>query len=408
MEGKKRVLVFIPEFPALTETFIEREISKLIERGNVDINVISLKKGRGRLSNNIKDNITYERLDIFTSISAFFTYLPKLGKLTRIFKELKDSGKGFLEKIYLFVKAIGYTKIFNQFDPDIIYAHFMSTPSTIAMISSRILDIPYCISAHAKDITVEAEYIDEKIKSAKFVTICNRNAYEYLLKVSSMEDSPNVYLIYHGVDFKTLKEQVPQFNVKKQVPLLLSIGRLVEKKGYKYLIEASKILKDRGFAHEIKIIAGGPLYQNTLMQIKKFKLEDRVEILGEGKGLPFIETAKYFRVADIFVFPSIETSSGDVDGVANVLLEAAAFKVPIIASDAGGTTEVVINNKTGLVVPQRDPEKLANAIQVLLQNKSLGYELAERAYTHVSNAFNLDENVEKIERLLLKWTLEFL
>ena len=91
-----------------------------------------------------------------------------------------------------------------------------------------------------------------------------------------------------------------------------------------------------------------------------------------------------------------------MDGVANVLLEAAAFKVPIVASDAGGTTEVVINNKTGLVVPQRDPEKLANAIQVLLQNKSLGYELAERAYTHVSNAFNLDENVEKIEKLLLK------
>jgi len=402
MEGKKRVLIFIPEFPALTETFIEREISKLVERGNVDVNVISLKKGRGRLSDNIKDRVTYRRLDIFTNISAFFIYLPKLSKLVQIFKELEDSGKGFLGKIYLFIKTIGYTKIFSQFNPDIIYAHFMATPSTVVMISSKLLGIPYCISAHAKDITVEAEYVDEKIGSAKFITICNKNAYEYLLNISSMENSSNVYLIYHGVDFKALKKQVPQFNVKKQVPLLLSIGRFVEKKGYKYLIEASKILKDRGFAHEIKIIAGGPMYQNTLMQIKKFKLEDRVEILGDGKGLPFTEAAKYFRVADIFVFPSIETSSGDVDGVANVLLEAAAFKVPIIASDAGGTTEVVINNKTGLVVPQRDSERLANAIQVLLQNKTLGQELAERSYTHVSNTFNLDENVEKIERLLLE------
>ena len=86
MEGKKRVLIFIPEFPALTETFIEREISKLVERGNVDVNVISLKKGRGRLSSNIKDKVTYKRLDTLTNISALFTYLPKLGELIQIFK----------------------------------------------------------------------------------------------------------------------------------------------------------------------------------------------------------------------------------------------------------------------------------------------------------------------------------
>lgn len=402
MEDRKKVLIFIPEFPALSETFIEREISKLVERGNVDVNVLSLKKGTGRLSNNIKDRVIYKRLDIFTSISALFTYLPKLGLLIQIFKGLKDSGKGFLGKMYLFLKATGYAKIFSQFKPDIIYAHFLATPSTIVMISSKILGISYCISAHAKDITVEAEYVDEKIKSAKFITICNKNAYEYLLRMSSTEDSSNVYLIYHGVDFKALEEQVPEFNVKKQVPLLLSIGRIVEKKGYTYLIEASKILKDRGFAHEVKIIGGGPFYQNILMQIKKFKVGDRVEVLGGRKGVPFTETAKYFRVADVYVFSGIETSSGDVDGVANVLLEAATFKVPIVASDAGGTTEVVINNKTGLVVPQRDPEKLADAIQVLLQNKSLGQKLAEGAHTHVFNTFNLNENVKKIEKLLLE------
>ena len=138
------------------------------------------------------------------SLSAFFTYLPKLGQIFNTFRQLKDNGKGILGKIYLFLKALGYTKIFSEYKPDLIFAHFMSTPSTIAMISSKILDVPLAISAHAKDITVEAEYVEEKIEAAKFIAICNKNAYDYLLRMSNINNPDNIHLIYHGVDFKKL------------------------------------------------------------------------------------------------------------------------------------------------------------------------------------------------------------
>lgn len=402
MEGKKRVLIFVPEFPRLTETFIEREISKLVERNVVEVTVVALKKGKGKVSDNLVDKVHYRKLTIPICLSAAFAYLPKIGKIIKVFKELKDTGKGFVGKFYTFLKALAYTKIFSEYNPDLLFAHFMATPSTIAMLSAKILDIPFAISAHAKDITVEAEYVDEKIKFAKFITICNKNAYEYLLRMSNVDDSNNVFLIYHGVDFKKLLQSVPAIDVKKEVPVLLTIGRFVEKKGYKYLIEASKILRDRKIAHEIKIIAGGPLYNNILMQIKKYKLEDKIEILGDGEGLPFSEASKYYRVADAYVFPSIETSSGDMDGVANVLFEAAAFKLPVVATDSGGTTEVIKNNETGVVVPQRDPEKLADGIQVVLQDKEFAKRIGENAYNYVLQRFNLDENIKKLEGLLLK------
>ena len=402
MEGKKRVLIFIPEFPRLTETFIEREISKLVERDAIEVIIISLKKGTGKVSDNLLDKTHYKRLTVSILISSFIMYLPKLRQVLKAFNELQDTGKGFIGKIYLFAKALGYTKIFSEYKPDLIFAHFMASPSTIALISSRILGVPLAISAHAKDITVEAEYVEEKIKSSKFITICNKNAYEYLLRMSNIDNPDNVFLIYHGVDFKKLNRDVPKISVKKEVPVLLSIGRFVEKKGYKYLIEASKILRDRKIAHEIKIIAEGPLYNNILMQIKKYKLEDKIEILGDGQGLPFSEASKYYRIADVYVFPSIETSSGDMDGVANVLLEAAAFKLPIVATDSGGTTEVIINNETGVVVPQRDPEKLADGIQVVLQDKEFARNIGENAYNYVLQRFSLNENIKKLEELILK------
>ncbi|MFC1700094.1 glycosyltransferase family 4 protein [Patescibacteria group bacterium] len=402
MEGKKRVLIFIPEFPKLTETFIEREISKLVERNNLDITVVALGKGRGKVSDNLLDRVHYERITIPICISAAFTYLSKIGQIVKIFKELRDSGKGIIGKIYIFLKSVAYTKIFSEYKPDLVFAHFMAAPSTMAMISARILGVPFAVSAHARDITVEAEYVEEKIRLAKFITICNKNAYNYLLRMSNVDNPSNVHLIYHGVDFEKLLKSVPKVNIRKSVPVLLSVGRFTEKKGYKYLVEASKILRDRKIAHEIKIIAAGPLYKNIQMSIKKYKLEDKIEILGGGQGLPFTKVAKYYRIADAYVFPSIETSNGDMDGVANVLLEAAAFKLPIVATDSGGTTEVIRNNETGVVVPQRDPEKLADGIQVVLQDKDFAKNIGENAYNYVLKRFNLDENIKKLEELIIK------
>ena len=130
-------------------------------------------------------------------------------------------------------------------------------------------------------------------------------------------------------------------------------------------------------------------------------LENNVYIHGEGKGTPFEEVKEFYKTADIFVFPAIETLEGDADGVPTVVIEAAVAKLPIITTDAGGITDLVDDGVTGLLVPQKDAQALASAIEKLIYDKSLGKRLAEAAHKKVQTMFDLDKNVEKLEELLL-------
>ncbi|MFZ2664603.1 MAG: glycosyltransferase [Patescibacteria group bacterium] len=400
MKTKKKVLVFIPQFPVLTETFIERELSRLVERNNVDIVVVSLSKGEGSISSNLKDKVHYKRLGLLDIPSFLFFFIKNISKIKSLVNLIEGS---FIKRLFLVLKSIGYSRYFSSFKPDLIFSHFMSEPSTIAMVSSKVLNIPFAISAHAKDITVNANNVVKKAELSKFITICNKNALNVLINRVGEEKSANVYLSYHGVDVKKIIKDVDLSGErleKLDKPLIVGVGRLVEKKGFRYLIEASKILKDKGFEFYVFIIGSGPLYMKLEGQIKELGLVGYVNILGENKGLPNIKTLRYLSIANIFVFPSIQTKEGDVDGIANVLLEAGAFKLPIVSTNAGSTLELIKDKETGLVVPQGDSVALAGSIEQLLKDKDTCVRLGQGAYIKVIEDFDLDKNVEKLELLL--------
>ncbi len=414
METKKRILVFIPEFPVLTETFIEREIAKLVERGNVDLHVFSLKKGRGYLSEVLLDKVTYERISLKDTFKFFLFFVSKLSYIKKAFSEIlksikenkKNHGKvknpGFMKVLYVFLKSCAYAEKFSKFKPDFILAHFFSEPSTMVMYISKILNVPYGISAHAKDILVEAQYPKEKVQTAKFISICNENAYNYVLKQAGDLDKSNIYLAYHGVDIEKIKKGVEDRDYRPEKPLILAIGRLVEKKGLEYLIKSARNLKEREVNFEIKIIGSGPLYPELLNLINELDLQDDVVILGENKGLSNEDTLLHLKSASVLSFPSIETKEGDVDGVANVLFEAGIFKIPVVATDAGSTGELIIHNQTGLVVPQKDSNIMADKLELILNDKDLSQKLGNNLYNKVSEKFSLDKNIVQLENMLLR------
>ncbi len=118
--------------------------------------------------------------------------------------------------------------------------------------------------------------------------------------------------------------------------------------------------------------------------------------------MPNIKVLKYLSIADVFVLPSIQTREGDVDGVANVLLEAGAFKLPIVATNAGSTLEVIKDNETGLVVPQENANTLADSIDKILKDENLSTRLGQGAYIKIIEDFDLNKNVEKLELLLMQ------
>jgi colanic acid/amylovoran biosynthesis glycosyltransferase len=400
METKKKILVFIPQFPVLTETFIERELSKLVERDNVDLVIVSLSKGHGSISDNLKGRVHYKRMGLFDIPSFLIFFITNISKILPLVNIVEGS---YIKRFFLVLKSVGYSSYFLSFKPDLIFSNFMSEPSTIAMVASKIINVPFAISAHARDITVSADNVIKKAEFSKFITICNKNAHDEFIKLVKEEKSSNIYISYHGVDVKKITDPVSLDGNKLEKldrPLILAIGRLIEKKGLLYLIEASRILKDRGVDFYTFIIGSGPLYMELEEQIKALDLIGCVSILGDNKGLSNARVLSYLSIADVFVLPSIQTEEGDVDGIANVLFEAGAFKLPIVSTNAGSTLEIITNKETGLIVPQKDSSALADSIEKLLNDKDLSSRLGYAVYNKVLEDFDLDKNVAKLELLL--------
>jgi glycosyltransferase involved in cell wall biosynthesis len=391
--AKKRILYFIPEFPRLTETFIEREVSKLVESGNLDISVLSLVKGIGVTSKETLARVSYKRLDFISFIQGLFYVVIRPLRVYKAFTLVSSNP-------YLFFKSLGYAKIFSSYNPDHIHVHFLSEPSTIVLIASIVLDVPFSVSGHARDVFMDGTLIPQKVKYAKFVAICNGYAYRKCIELAGSGLSDKIHKIFHGID-PNLFSGTPKIE-KPSVPLIFLGGtRLVEKKGLRYMIDASKILKESGTKHQVVLVGPGNLYEELLEYVKKLDLEDTVIIKGEGKGTPFEVVKEYYKIADIFVLPSIETLEGDADGVPTVVIEAAIAKLPIITTNAGGISDLVVDGETGIIIPQRDAQALAEKIDHLIIHPELRKSLGEKANERATVLFDLDENVRKLEEFLL-------
>jgi glycosyltransferase involved in cell wall biosynthesis len=408
---KVNLLVFVPTFPVVTETFIERELVKLAEMPKLHVTVLALAKGTGALDASLFGRVVYKKLGVVSFFPTFFSAIPLyINCFTRIgtaFALLGNPKVSFAKKVFTFLKAyFYYMPVFAKLQPDFILAQFLSAPSTITMLVAELLQLPYGVSAHARDVFEFAEYVSEKVKTATFITVCNKAAYEKCLRLSGMLSvgqfrMPNVILRYHGVDFA--KYSVPGLLARSDSKLVLfNNGRLTEKKGQKYLIEACDILKKSGVDFKLTILAGGgELYTEVQDLITKLGLQAQIDIVNDGKGIPFEEAVGYYQSATIFVYPGVVTGAGDSDGIPNVLIEAALFKLPIIATNAGSTEELVENGNTGVIVPQRDPDSLAKAIIYLAQHKTMQETLAKNCYDKAKKLFNLDQNVSELEKLIV-------
>ena len=388
---KKRIVYFIPTFPGLSETFIEREVSKLVDLGNLDVHIVSLNRGKGKTSEKVLALTEYQRLTWATSFSAIRYFFTRSKQVLEAFKIVKNP--------YLLLKSLGYTKKFQNLKPDNLHAHFFSAPSTSVIVASIILGIPFSISGHARDVFVEGTLIREKVRRATFASICNGFAWKKCVEIAGEDLKGKIRLIYHGID--THLFELPAKKEKPSRPVIFMGGtRLVEKKGITYMLQASKILLERGLDHQLELVGAGPLLDDVRTEIIESNLQDNVFIHGNGEGMPFEEVKEFYKIADIFVLPSIETAEGDADGVPTVVIEAAIARVPIITTNAGGITDLVEDGITGLLIPQKDAKAIADAVLVLLMDPQLRSLLRQNAYNKAAEMFNIEKNAAELEKLL--------
>ncbi len=190
-----------------------------------------------------------------------------------------------------------------------------------------------------------------------------------------------VHIIPYGTAISERRE-FPPFEPNHKI---LSVGRVIERKGFAYLIKAMPLILQRWPDATLTIAGGGPLREELVGLTKTLALETCVFLPGK---IPQDTLEKLFEECNVFVLSSIIDSKGDTEGLGVVLIEAMTLRKPVVATGIGGIVDIVEDKKTGLLVPQRDPAALAEAVSSIFSNHAEAQRIAARGYEHIQNNFS--------------------
>ena len=383
-------------YPRISETFISNEIL-LLEKLGFNIHLFSMRKPR--------EDFTHESVK---KIRAPVDYLPEtlLKPLPRLlyhnfmlaFKRpaiyaaaLKTAWRRFLRTHksatlkHLFQAGYLANRLLPASGVTHLHAHFAHSPTSVAMFTSRLTGLPFSFTAHAKDIyTSDARQLSEKIGLSRFVVTCTDYNRRHLAEISDGHTTP-IHRIYHGIDVDLFSGNYTEHQTPDQPYRILTIARLTAKKGLPTVYKALKILADSGLKFEHTLIGDGEERDSILELINKLKLTSVTRWLGT---LPHHVVLDHYRRADLFVLGCEVAANGDRDGIPNVLIEAMAMGVPVVATDISAIPELVQDGKTGLLAPAGRPDKLAEAMQQMLTDTRMRNRLTAAARQFVVQAFD--------------------
>jgi glycosyltransferase involved in cell wall biosynthesis len=284
-----------------------------------------------------------------------------------------------------------------------LHAHFAHDPTLIALLVKMLTDVPYSFTAHARDLVqIGRRALVERIEQASAVITCSGVNIAYIDEVVPLPLRAKVRLIHHGVNlsgFAPLAEQQGATAADRdpsQPPLILSVGRLVEKKGFPDLLRACDMLKRAGRQFRCAIYGEGPLERELAAMIDALNLSDTVSLAGSCSQRELIAV---LQRADLFALAPFVTADGDRDGIPNVLVEAMACGVPVVSTRAAGIPELVRHDENGLLVEPRDVSGLAAALTALLEDRSLRERLGAAGRQTVVESFDLRAAARQIAAL---------
>jgi glycosyltransferase involved in cell wall biosynthesis len=255
----------------------------------------------------------------------------------------------------------------------------------------------YSITTHAKDLyqddRIGSPGLRNKLSLARFVVANSDYSAAGLRAVFNGEAPTKIFTIYNSVDLAAFPRRLSE----PSEPLILSVGRLVEKKGFADLIKACRLLKDWGVNFNCEIVGSGPLGASLDDCIAKLGLEKWVRLRGQR---PHQELGNHYLNAMVFALPCVVAANGDRDILPNVLKEAMAIGVPVVTTRLKGIEELVTHEETGLLTNPGDIEGLAKSLQRLLTDPELRQRLADQARRLIEERFNLQVNFGRLRQLL--------
>ncbi len=400
--ARGRVAFVLKGYPRLSETFIAQEILALEKRG-LDILIVSLRKPTDGRTHPVHSEIRapvhylpeYLHLGPLRVLRSWLRVRswPTYGQVRR--QWLRDLRRDFTaSRVRRFGQAL---VLANEMPGDVgrLHAHFLHTPSSVTRYAALLLGLPWTGSAHAKDIWTTAEWeLREKLASCAWLVTCTATNHAHLC---ALAPQGRVDLVYHGLDLTRFPPPSTDRPLHDGCShdnrvTILSVGRLVEKKGTDVLLEALARLP--GDLHwRLVHVGGGPLGRDLRRRAERLGISSRIEWRG---AMTQTELLGEYRSADIFALASKVARDGDRDGLPNVLMEAQTQGLPCVATDVSAIHELIVPRVTGLLVAPERPDEFAKALHSLIIDPAMRRSLGNAARIKVCSEFGLEGNIARL------------
>jgi glycosyltransferase involved in cell wall biosynthesis len=404
--GHARVAVILKGWPRLSETFIAQEIAGLEARG-VALEIWSLRRPTDKAHHPVHDRVTARTVYLPEYLKDDPRRVLAAWRKARLLPGYKAARRKFLVDLRRDptanrVRRWGQALVLAaELPPSIerLYAHFLHTPSSVTRYAATLRELPWSVSAHAKDIwTSEPWEVTEKLADCSWLVTCTSIGLQRLRELAPRPE--RLKLVYHGLDFGHLPPprgpRPRRDGSDAAAPVtILSIGRKVEKKGYDDLLTALARLPPA--LHWREHVGAGELSDRLKAQAAALGIADRCTWHGaQPQKVVFAALAR----ADLFALASKKAADGDQDGLPNVLMEAAHQGLAILSTRAAAIGEFISDGDNGLLAAPGAPDELATALARLVSDPDLRQRLASRASEVVRTRFSFDSGVDWIASAL--------
>jgi colanic acid/amylovoran biosynthesis glycosyltransferase len=390
------VAYVMSRFPKLTETFILAELEAM-DRAGVRIELHPLLRQTGEpvqpAAVQWVDRAHFLPFLSPAIVRSQWTFLRDRTRRRRYLRAFADMIRGtwrspnfLLGGLGVFPKVAHASLAMVDEGVDHVHCHFANHPALAGWLIHRLVGIPYSFTAHGSDLHVDRTMLPAKVAEAAFVVTISADNRSLIEATCGAAADGKVEVIHCGIDPATFR---PAQRPTDGPLRIIAIGTLHEVKGQIHLIEACRLLAERGLAFTCRFIGDGPDRQALERRVAELDLGDRVTFPGR---LTSDAVAAALAEADVLAAPSVPTRGGKREGIPVVLMEAMATGLPVIASRLSGIPELVTDGVDGLLVPPGEDVALADALARLAEDPALRAQLGAAGRETVLRDFDVDRN----------------
>jgi glycosyltransferase involved in cell wall biosynthesis/peptidoglycan/xylan/chitin deacetylase (PgdA/CDA1 family) len=400
--GRPRVAYVMSRFPKLSETFVLAEMLAVARRGvRVDVHPLQ-RRGEPVVhpeARAVAAEAHYESLLSPAVLASQLFWLRRrprtyLSALVTVLRGTLRSPKFLAGAVVFFPRAAHAARLVEADGVQHVHCHFAHHPALAGFVMRRLTGIPFSFTAHGSDLHVDRTMLPEKVAEAAFVATISEDNRRLILAECGERFADRVHVIRAGVDTGLFTPSPNGNGARPGAPLrMLCIGTLHEVKGQVHLVEACRLLAERGVDVRCRLIGDGPDRPELERRIAAAGLQNTVILAGPRMRE---EVAEELAGADVLVAPSVPTRHGRREGIPVVLMEAMSAGLPVVASGISGIPELVSDGESGLLVPPGDPEALADALGRLAADPELRRRLGAEGRRTVEEGFDVERSADEL------------